>query len=313
MPKKEEPPEIEAYRDFGNALKSKASKEEANELLCRLVESSYSFLEQAEKSNLTSLVPQKEYFQFIASFPSHTSTDQSRTTTKRTRAINSGLWLDERSKCLELVKAILHLRDNPIDGDTLNSGIYSAVVSFLAVIDLLKTGDQKTPGTFFEYVIRHILECFFEVTAVTRVPVLNMDQEADLPTDLIFDMGKKKPKFHVPVKTSTRERIIQVWAHQRVLDGVYGTGRFLGIPMILTETKTDQKKGEVTEICLPLQWNLYQMHIAQLWSIGYLDVPQKYAELAKQFPIIPVTTFGEFFGAGGKVREWLEIASETSA
>lgn len=301
MPRKPDPPEIKPYRDFGDALKSGAPAETVNDLFCRLVEVAYDFLSQAEKSPLTSQVPDKEYFQFKATIG---------TTKKKTRAVNKALWMEDPAECLAVVKAILTLRQTPIEASRLNSGIYSAVISFLGVIDLLKTGDQKTPGTFFEYVIRHILECFFGITAVTKVPVLNMDQKADLPTDLIYDLGPKKPKFHVPVKTSTRERIIQVWAHQRVLDGVYGTGRFLGIPMILTETKTDQTKGEVTEICLPLQWNLYQMHIAQLWSIGYLDVPQKYVELANQFPIIPVTTMGDFLGPEGPVRKWLEIAEE---
>jgi hypothetical protein len=90
--------------------------------------------------------------------------------------------------------------------------------------------------------------------------------EATLPTDYVFDLGPNRAKFHVPVKTSTRERMIQVWAHQRVLDGVCGTGRFLGIPIILAETKTGRKKREVIEICLPDQWRIYQMHIAQLNS-----------------------------------------------
>src|SRR6058998_3677446 len=119
--------------------------------------------------------------------------------------------------------------------------------------------------------------------------------DATLPTDFIFDLGPNRPKFHVPVKTSTRERVIQVWAHQRVLDGVYGTGRFLGTPVILAETKTYRTKREVIEICLPDQWRIYQMHIAQLKRIYYLDVPVAYAHLNSVFPPINVRPFGQFF------------------
>ena len=119
--------------------------------------------------------------------------------------------------------------------------------------------------------------------------------EATLPTDFVFDLGPNRAKFHLPIKVSTRERVIQVWAHQRVLDGVYGTGRFLGTPVILTETKTDKKKSEVIEICLPDQWRIYQMHIAQLKRIYYLDVPVAYSRLNDVFPPLIVKPFGHFF------------------
>lgn len=116
-----------------------------------------------------------------------------------------------------------------------------------------------------------------------------------LPTDFIFDLVIDQLKFHVPVKLSTRERVIQVWAHERVLDGIYGTGRFLGTLLCLCETKTDKVKGEVVEICLPFQWQLYQMFISQLTRIYYLDVPNAYACLNFKFPKIKVCPFGDFF------------------
>lgn len=125
--------------------------------------------------------------------------------------------------------------------------------------------------------------------------MLNLDLETWLPTDYIFNLGQDRPKFHLPIKTSTRERIIQVWAYQRVLDGVFGTGRFLGTPVILAETKTDSVKREVIEICLPEQWRLYQMHIAQLKRVYYLDVPATYVKLNDVFPPIVVKSFGHFF------------------
>jgi len=122
----------------------------------------------------------------------------------------------------------------------------------------------------------------------------------------VFDLGEEKPKFHLPVKTSTRERIIQVWAHQRVLDGVYGVGRFLAMPIILTETKLDSKKLEVVEICLPWQWRLYQMHIAVLWNVCYLDAPNAYLDLDTKFPRIGVSTLGDALKKDGGLDELLQ-------
>ncbi|MNI98988.1 hypothetical protein D3C73_1579530 [compost metagenome] len=63
----------------------------------------------------------------------------------------------------------------------------------------------------------------------------------------------------------------------------------------LSETKTDAKKRDVVEICLPDQWRVYQMFIAQMYRIYYLDIPAKYAVLNKIFPPIIVKPFGEMF------------------
>jgi hypothetical protein len=144
--------------------------------------------------------------------------------------------------------------------------------------------------------VGHLLALTFGVKPRNRVEVLTVeDERTSLPTDFIFDLGPKRLKFHVPVKTSTRERVVQVWAHQRMLNGVYGEGRFKGILVALAETKLDLRKLEVVEICLPDQWAVYQRFVARMDRVYYLDLPQKYAALAKQFPYIQVKTFGEFF------------------
>ena len=57
----------------------------------------------------------------------------------------------------------------------------------------------------------------------------------------------------------------------------------------------DRVKTEVIEICLPAQWRIYQMHIAQLKRIYYLDVPATYEKLNEVFPPIAVKSFGHFF------------------
>ena len=52
--------------------------------------------------------------------------------------------------------------------------------------------------------------------------------------------------------------------------------------LVLAETKLGQKSHEVIEICLPDQWRVYQMFIAQLWRVyaracrrlGRAGVPQ---------------------------------------
>lgn len=148
---------------------------------------------------------------------------------------------------------------------------------------------------------RRVIEKYlnlFESGQLGRIPPDEINRStthATLPTDFVFDLGPDRAKLHLPVKTSTRERVIQVWAHQKIIDGVYGAGRFKGILVILTETKLNLESREVVEICLPDQWRAYQMYIARLERVYYLDVPAKYAALAGGYPNIDVKMLGEFF------------------
>lgn len=251
-------------------------------LLTECVHAALRSMRERERAPLKSLVTGKEYFAFVGK-------------KKTSRAVNKALYVDQAKDWDTFCGCLDNGKLDTLQPETITKTIYSAAISFCCHVDLHKDGDQKTPGTFFEYIIGHLFAWRLGVNPTNRLPVFNLDMETTLPTDFVFNLGKDKPKFHLPIKISTRERVIQVWAHQRVLDGVYGTGRFLGTPVILTETKTDQRKREVIEICLPDQWRIYQMHIAQLKRIYYLDVPVSYDKLNAVFPPLNVKPFGQFF------------------
>jgi hypothetical protein len=236
-----------------------------------------------ERTELTTQIAGKSYFAF------------EKPDGKISRAVNESLYEPSPEAWSTLVEALRGQDFAPLTLGEMTKAVYSLAMSFCVHIDLTRTRDQKTPGTLFEYLIGHLFASRLGVNPRNRLPVLNLDMETTLPTDYVFDLGRGQPKFHLPIKTSTRERMIQVWAHQRVLDGVYGTGRFLGTPVILAETMTRTATREVVEICLPDQWRLYQMHIAQLKRIYYLDVPAAYEPLGLIFPPIHVRPFGQFF------------------
>lgn len=242
-------------------------------LLCR------DFLFGLSTVELTSRIPGKNYFAF--------------STNRQSRAVNADLFIDFES----VERIILCLVNDELESTTpeeITRALYTIAISFCCVVDLSKDGDQKTPGTFFELFVSHWFARTLKVQPKKSIEVLNLDMKTALPTDYIFDLGVNRPKIHMPVKTSTRERVIQVWAHQRVLDGIYGTGRFLGMLVSLAETQV-AKKQVVSEICLPDQWRLYQMFIAQLYRVYYLDIPNKYKELNRIFPPIVVRPLGEYF------------------
>lgn len=267
-------------------LQKRFSKDVLNEdnggLIGECVRAALKDLKDKKKIDLHSLVPQKEYFAFSGK-------------KKFSRAVNKSLFLNDPKEWDDFSAALAKNQLEKLSVERITKIIYSAAISFCCYVDIHKERDLKTPATFFEYLIGYLFALRLGVNPTTKLPVLNIDMKTTLPTDFVFDLGKDKPKFHLPIKISTRERVIQVWAHQRVLDGVYGTGRFLGTPVILTETKTDQKKKEVIEICLPDQWRIYQMHIAQLKRIYYLDVPATYDKLNLVFPRLNVKSFGHFF------------------
>jgi hypothetical protein len=266
-------------------LRAKLGHAEGTEILAEIASDCFAYLDtKASREDLKSVVGGKTYFAF-------------KRDARISRAVNAGLFIDAEGEMSDLLNK---LRANPgldwLSAENCNRFLYTMAISFCAMCDVTSDNDQKTPGTFFEMFVGHLLSLTFGVKPRKQVEVLTVeDERSTLPTDFIFDLGPKQLKFHVPVKTSTRERVIQVWAHQRMLNGVYGEGRFKGILVALAETKLDRGKLEVVEICLPDQWAVYQRFVARMDRVYYLDLPAKYAALAKQFPYIPVKTLGEFF------------------
>lgn len=117
-----------------------------------------------------------------------------------------------------------------------------------------------------------------------------------MTVDFLFEFGKGKSGLHLPVKMSTRERVVQAWSHQRLLDAAYGGGRYKGIMVLLSETRLDTRSHEVIEICVADQWLAYQTLLSKMDRIYYVDVPRRYQELTDRFPdVIQIKQFGEFF------------------
>jgi len=303
---------LEAYKALQNALKVKPSSEEGEDdespasidflgpkpgpLLRLAVEFAMHEVSKATRISLISKVPGKSYFAFE---------NIKGGSTFLSRPVNDSLFSDDLAPigklCETLEKGFLpsELCDEfkLWDIELLQKTLYSMVMAFCCAVDIQKSGDKKTPGTFFEYFIGYVFSHRLNVNPVRRVEInMRGDKKVTLTTDFLFDPDAQRHKLHVPVKTSTRERIIQVWAHQRVLDGTQGANLYLGTPVLMTETKLDKKKLEVVEICLPDQWRVYQGHISQLTRVYYLDLPQPYKSLNEAFPHpITVKPFAEFF------------------
>lgn len=262
---------------------------EITDILTAIYKECIAFLMGFKRTDLKSLVLNKSYFAF----------DNGK---KISRAINKDLFQPEFSKWEKLSEAIEKNDISQMNPNEITKILYTMAICFCAFVDMIKDNDQKTPGTYFEYFIAYFFTWRVGVQPQNSIQVLNIDGEnTELRTDFVYNLGPNQRKFHMPIKTSTRERSIMLWAHQKLLDGVYGTERFMGTPVLLAETKTGKAKREVEEICLPAQWRVYQLYVAKLKRIYYLDIPEQYKGLSKVFPPLIVKPFGEFF------FEWSEL------
>jgi hypothetical protein len=171
---------------------------------------------------------------------------------------------------------------------------YTAALSVLASNDILGIG-RKASATFFEILIGHMVAVAIGVNPSTKVSMPE-DAETVLPTDYIFTIGAGRPKIHLPIKTSTRERAVQAWVHQLVLERIFGANVYKGILVVIGETKRDTRTNRVIEICIPGQLRLFQSRLVQLERVYYLDPPAPYLALATAIPTpVNVRPFGDFF------------------
>lgn len=278
--------EIEALY---NALVGKAGKaavtdlkgDDTSDRLANLAVAAKGFLSTITRKDLESKVPGKQYFMFR---------DEERG--KTSRPVNPGLFDDNLDR--ETIDRVLACDVEGRTSDEITKAVYTLAMSYCASADILKSSDQKTPGTYFEFLIGHIVSRRLGVNPDKQITVPTLDETVTLPTDFVYNLGEGKNRVHLPIKISTRERVVQVWAHQRVLDGMHGVARFKGVLMVMAETNK-QKEKSVTEVCLPNQWTAYQMYIAQMFRVYYLDLPDKYVALKDRYPFIQVKQFGDFF------------------
>ena len=205
------------------------------------------------------------------------------------RPLNAGLWEADGGKIATWWKK--WRAKEKMDVMELAKVTYTVAAAYCVAIDLFDRGNKKGPASYFEYYIGHLYAVEIGVNPTTAVTFNIGDKEVRLT--MFFP--PKFTKLHVPVKISTRERVVQAWAHHRILEKVYGPGQFKGFLTVFSETKLDLQTKEVTEICVPDQWLSYQTHLAVMDRIYYFDVPQRYIELAEEFPVIKLKQFGQFF------------------
>jgi hypothetical protein len=269
------------YLAVKQACLADAKSSRAEKAIFELVTVSLLFLRgECEEIQLVSRVPGKTYFTF-------------RRDNLIGRPANRSLFLADNESLTRLWQEWLDDNINPNDFARLT---YTAALAPCLAMELFDRQNKKGPATYFECLIGHLFAKAVGVNPTKRARLPVEGREVLMTMDFLIDLGERYRKVHLPVKMSTRERVVQAWAHQRLLDAAYGDGTYRGIMVLFSETKLDSRSYEVVEICVPDQWLAYQSLLAHMDRIYYFDLPQRYCSLTAQFPeLIVIKQFGEFF------------------
>lgn len=168
----------------------------------------------------------------------------------------------------------------------IRSLLYTSAIAPCLALEILTHGNKKGPATYFECIIGHLFARKTGRNPSKRARLTVGDRQIALTMDFLFEATEAGSGLHLPVKMSTRERAVQAWSHQRLLDGAFGEGVFVGKMVLFSETKLDSRNFEVVEICVPDQWLLYQQFLARFETIYYFDPPDRYVTLSEQYPDI---------------------------
>jgi hypothetical protein len=272
-------------------IKLDARDDRVTKLFHSLGKVTLGYLAQLERRPLLTIIPNKHYFAFYDG-------------KTKSRPVNIGLF--QGSELIErFVNAVLDRKvvEN-LSSDEITQACYTFTISLACTVDIQNPGDKQTPGTYFQYLITHLISRELNCSPSERVKVKIGKEEVPLTMDLILDLGEGKPKYHVAIKNSSRERASEVWAHQRILDSAFQEKKYIGVFVGLSETKLAHKTDVVTEISVPNQWRAYQQFVSQITTIYYLDPPDAYLRLNSKEPAMQVKPFGEFFS-----EPWLRMNS----
>jgi len=254
---------------------------EAGAAILELLTVSLRFLlDQCQPIDLISRVSGKQYFTFEKD-------------NVVARPANTSLFIPDLSRTLTLWESWLDAAISPENFAKLS---YTAALAPCLAMEIFDRQNKKGPATYFECYIGHLFAKSLGINPARHARLDIHERNVLMTMDFLFDTGEGYSDIHLPVKMSTRERVVQAWAHQRLLNAAYGEGKFRGIMVLFSETKLDSRSHEVVEICVPDQWLVYQSYLAHMDRIYYFDLPARYQALTAEYPdLIVIKPFGHFF------------------
>lgn len=220
------------------------------------------------------------------------------------------------------------ITSDEFDNERVDRFVYTSITAFCLCYDIWKPKSRKTPGTFFEVLMGSICRLRYpdyglgkhvaiENAATVEDAVIDLDEDGafegasdeevaealegnSVSTDLVIHNDANQRAAIIPLKITTRERIVQPFAHQRILDSAY-PDRFRSFLACVSEVQRDDSTQTVKQICVPGTVSLFQKHLAKLSGLYYCDIPQRYAKPDMK-AVISVKSFSEVFN---DIDDWL--------
>lgn len=210
------------------------------------------------------------------------------------------------------------------DYDCANQVVYTAIMSLACCYDIWQPKSRKTPGTFFEVFMAGLLQSVFPDAAFSKhislAKILEKDavdagvaaeaaaeeeaeeatkadegdESSSVSTDVVVGVSGQSGGVVIPLKITTRERVVQPFAHQRILDGAFGEGHYRSLIVCISETQLDKDTNSVNQICVPGTIKLFQKYLAPIGGLYYCDVPQRYA-MKDVMQVVNVRSVGHLF------------------
>jgi hypothetical protein len=159
---------------------------------------------------------------------------------------------------------------------------YTMALAPCLAMELFDRQNKKGPATYFECFVGHVFARALGTQPARSATLPVAGRSVQMTMDFLFEM-ETGANVHLAAKMSTRERVVQAWAHQRMLDSACGQGAYIGIMALFCETKLDSRSHEVVEICVPDQWLAYQTFLSRMERIYYFDTPYRYRALTTEF------------------------------
>jgi hypothetical protein len=275
-----------AYQSLRDSSRDDWPGKSTSDAIKRLVLTSLKFLaSDCQLVDLKSMVSGKKYVGFRG--------NDGRTAVSR--PANASLFIPDANKVNSKWE---NWMNGKLPDSDLSAMAYTVALAPCLAMEIFDRANKKGPATYFEYLIGHLVskEIGTPPSKQVQVPVREYPSHAvRLTMDFVFNLSDNH-RLHLAIKMSSRERVLQAWSHQRILDSAFGVGRYTGLLVVFSETKLDSRSLEVVEICVPNQWLAYQSYLGTLDRIYYFDIPGRYAELTANFPkLIKLRHFGEFF------------------
>ena len=99
-----------------------------------------------------------------------------------------------------------------LGGGDLESFLYTVALSPCLALELFDRQNKKGPATYFECFVGHLVARAAGAEPRKRAVLPIQNRSVRLTMDFIFDL-LEKASIDLAVKMSTRERVVQAWAH----------------------------------------------------------------------------------------------------